>query len=63
MRLPHVLDGVRLFHAIDARALYSAGLVCSDLSLYISLQAFETVLLSPFWSPASVQADGAFKHE
>lgn len=56
------LDGVLVFHKMDAETLYSAGLVCTDLTLTSALHAFETVWLSPFWAPRAVQDDESCIH-
>lgn len=58
-----LIEGVRVFHAMDASTRHSAVLVCNDLSLSSAVHAFETVWLSPFWPPSSVHGYAAFKHD
>lgn len=56
------LDDLCIFHIMDSRTRYSAGLVCPDTTLKNSVFASTTTWLSPFWSPSSVRGDQAFNH-
>lgn len=54
------LDDLCIFHIMDSKTRYSAGLVCADTSLKNAIYSFTTTWLSPFWSPINVKDDQAF---
>lgn len=57
------LDDLRIFHAMDSYSRFSAALSVSSASLSDAIIAFESVWVSQFWPPSSVQGDLAFRHE
>lgn len=48
---------------MDAQTRYSAGRVCENISVNAAVHTFQTVWVSPFRPPISVQGDDAFSGE
>lgn len=56
------LDDLRMFHVMDSHSRYSAALSVPSMSLSDAIVAFESIWVSQFWPPLSVQGDLAFQH-
>ena len=56
------LDDNRVFHIMDASSRYSAGDVVDTTAMKQAIASFESLWISPFWTPKTVLYDQAFEN-
>lgn len=57
------LEGTRVFHIMDSYSRYSAGDVVDTTAMHHAVSIFESMWITPFWTPSTVLFDQAFDND